>query len=214
MGKKKTLRFAPSRNGIQISRTWRIWVQGNEFYAACRDSVNQAKISFHSGFNWQFRFGHGVSRLAHPLVLSGGWLHCLELSFLVDSNVLLPINQRGDKVDLINTPPNNKLLINLLLWPESHSFPRQLPPETVGAVIQEYKLRDGAILRVIARIMPINNFDRNLTLETRQGLKANYSKAPTAEETYVEANWQQFSAQTGNVIVIIPVGIEVISSGS
>ncbi len=64
-----------------------------------------------------------MTRLAPPLPLSNNWLHALEIVFLVDRSVLLPLAQREDKVALVETPDGYKLLIDLLLSKGSRAPP-------------------------------------------------------------------------------------------
>ena len=207
MQKEKALRVAPSRDGIQVANAWRFWAQGDEFYAAARDMAKLGKISFHSRFNWQFRAGSFVNRLAPPLPLSNNWLHALEIVFLIGSNVLLPLAQREEKVTLIETPEGYKLLVDLLLSRGSR-VPPSLPAETAGSVLATHRLRSGAQLVATTRTLVFTETDQAIIADTRAKLRVNFTEDPPTSGVYVEATWQTFSPKTGNVIGVIPVGCD------
>jgi hypothetical protein len=207
MRKENALRVAPGRDGVQVANAWRFWAQGDEFYAAARDMAKLGKVSFHSRFNWQFRAGTVANRLAPPLSLSNSWLHALEIVFLVDRNVLLPLAQREDKVALIETPEGYKLLVDLLLSTGGR-VPTSLPAEMVGNVQAAHRLRNGAQLLAVTRTLALTDADRALITETRAKLRVNFTQDPPTSGVYVEATWQTFSPTTGNAIGIVPVGYD------
>jgi hypothetical protein len=205
MRKENALRIAPARDGAQVASAWRFWAQGDEFYAAARDTARLGKVSFHSRFNWQFRAGTLINRLAPPLSLSNNWLHALEIVFLVDHHTLLPLAQREEKVALVETPQGHKLRVDLLLSKDSR-VPPSLPREVVGTVQASHRLRNGAQLRAVTRTLALTDPDRAIIAETRANLRVNFAQDPPDSGVYVEARWQTFSAKSGNAIGIVPVG--------
>jgi len=210
MATQLVVRVAPQRNGQQAAGAWRIFTRGDEFYAAPRNTVQHGKISFHRGQNWQYRVGTMTTHLAKPVAMSGGWLHVLEIAFLIDQNVLLPFEQTEDSVTLIETPIDHKLLVNLLLSSDTKRPNTKPPPEVNGRILGVHRLRSGATLIATNRILPISDSDRALIADVRSKLKVQLQKQPTSK-FYVEANWCEFNPQTGNVIGIVPTGNEVVS---
>lgn len=204
------VRIAPQRNAQQVTNAWRIFTQGNEFYAAPRNSAQIGKVSFHKNLNWQYRLGTVSHRLARPIALTEGWLHALEISFLIDQHVFLPLEQRENKVTLIETPANYKLLVNLLLSQGVRRVSLKPPPEIIGSILGFQRLRSGATLLITSRILPISDADRALISEVRHKLNVNFTKHPS-EGVYIEMSWMSFDPKAGNVIAIIPTGYETIS---
>ena len=211
MASQLVVRVAPQRNGQQAANAWRIWTQGDEFYAAPRNTIQLGKVSFHRGLNWQYRVGSSTIRLARPLELSGAWLHILEISFLLDQNILMPLDQREDSVTLIETPSDYKLLVNLMLFSNVKLPNLRPPPEIGGHLLGFQRLRSGATLIATYRIMQISDPDRALIADVRSKLRVHVDKQPTGK-FYIEANWNEFSPQTGNVIAITSTGNEAIAA--
>jgi hypothetical protein len=208
VGKDKVFRVAPSRSGVQIANAWRIWAQGSEFYAAARDVIRLGKISFHSNFYWRYEVGDLALRLAEPLKLTSRWLHALELVFLIDTGVLLPLTQCEAGSSLVETPEGAKLVLNLLLSSDAKGPRLSPPPEIGGHPIHSYRLRSGATLLVVARVMPLDNSNQALIAETRAKLRVNVKDNVPSANVYVEASWNEFSPRTGNVLAVIPVGTD------
>jgi hypothetical protein len=206
MADRSVLRVAPVRRGQQIASAWRIWAQGDEFYAAGRDAIRLGKISFHSSDNWQLRLGAMMQRLSPGLPLSGGWRHALGLVFLIAEDVLLPRDQREDKVAAIETPREHKLLIDLLVT-DSPTRRSHMPFEIQGDVLREVILRSGRTLLVLARVLPFTVDDFAAISDMRSKLRVNFKeRLPERHETYIEATLTSFVAGRGNVLQVIPVG--------
>lgn len=208
MADRNILRIAPSRGGVQIANAWRFWSQGDEFYAAARNTAALGKISFHRNGNWQHRAATGMSRLSPGLRLSAGWLHVLELVYLIGADTLLPLDQREEAVILVDTPSFHKLLLDLLLSDssrQSHSGP---PPEMRGTVLKTLRLRSGKILLVIGRVMPFTSEDQAAIADMRAKLRINFSASPNANEVYAEASLHSFQQGAGNIVQVIPIGSE------
>ncbi|RIK45776.1 MAG: hypothetical protein DCC58_05405 [Chloroflexi bacterium] len=199
------------RNGVQIAGAWRIWTQGDEFYAAGRDAVRLGKISFHRNNNWQLRLGTMMQRLAPGLLLSGSWRHALELIFLVSDDVLLPKAQREEKVVAVETPLQHKLLIDLLLT-DSADRRSLMPVEVQGSVLREVILRSGKTLLVLGRVLPFTSEDFAAVADMRSKLRVSFrERIPERHEAYVEATLTSFAPGRGNVLQIIPVGPEALA---
>jgi hypothetical protein len=205
MRKQNALRVAPSRGGIPVANAWRFWAQGDEFYAAARDVAKLGKVSFHSNGNWQFRAGAALNRLAPASPLSNGWLLALQLVFLVDPDVMLPLDQREEGVRLLETPDGFKLLVDLLLSKGSSSVPPPLPSEIGGAMVAAHRLRNGTHLVATTRTMGLTAADQGFITDLRAKLRINFTGDPPASGFYAEATWQTFNTEA-NLIGVIPVG--------
>jgi len=210
MQREHALRVAPSRGGRQIASAWRFWAQGDEFYAASRDAAALGKISFHKNFKWQYRLGTTTTRLAVPLRLSLGWLHAVQISFLVEADVLLPLKRADAKVRLIEVPEGSKLVLNVLVSSETRRPVLKPPAEIGGTVLDSDRLRGGASLIVTGRGLKMDANDRSIVADVRDKLRINFTGRPNANEVFAEAAWHEFDARTGNAIAIIPVGFETI----
>lgn len=206
MGEVKQVRVAPARNGIQIANTWRIWTQGNEFYAATRSATAISKISFHNNFNWQWRSGTGVQRLARPIPAAPGWFEAARVVFLVDSGVLVPIGQADSRTYLVETPLGHKLSV-IICVSERPSVPFASAVAGSHPVLKA-TLRDGRRLFVVACSFPFTDADRELMAKFREGLRINYFVRPSEESTYAEGWYSDCSPATGNKIAIIPLGYD------
>ena len=206
MPEDKQVRVAPVRGGVQIASTWRIWTQGNEFYAATRSAATISKISFHNNFNWQWRAGRDVQRLARPTLAAPGWFEAVRIAFLVDTDVLVPKGQEDSRTRLIETPADHKL--SLIIWVSERSaiaFPRTIAG---GHPLLKATLRDGRRLFVAANSLPFKQIDRELIADFRAKLRIEYSERPSEEDVYGEAVYSDCSPVTGNKIAIIPVGYD------
>lgn len=211
MSEDKILRVAPVRDGAAIAYAWRFWSQGDEFYAAARDLVNIGKISFHRNGNWQLRAGKAMTRLAPGIKLPGGWTHALELVFLVGKGVLIPRSQQEEHVTQIETTAAQKLLIDLLICEPSRQ-PAPLPIGIRGTLLKALALRNGCVVHVVSRVMPLNESDNFAIADMRSKLRVNFDqRLPISNEMYAEASSISFNQNGGNVIQIIPVGSETFS---
>ena len=212
MPEDKQIRVAPVRGGVQIASTWRIWTQGNEFYAATRSVATISKISFHNNFNWQWRSGREVQRLARPILAAPGWFEAARIAFLVDPDVLVPKDQEDSRTRLIETPGGHKL--SVIIWVSERSaipFPRTTAG---GQPLLKATLRDGRRLFVAANSLPFKEVDRELIAEFRAKLRIEYSERPSEDATYGEAWYSDCSPVTGNKIAIIPVGYDSVQQES
>jgi hypothetical protein len=209
MAERTVLRVAPQRDNQQATNAWRIFTQGDEFYAAPRNMIQHGKVSFHRNFNWQYRVGSAAVRLVEPIRLSQGWLLALEIAFLIDQHVLLPLEQRESNVKLVETASGYKLLVRLLLSSDVKRQNLRPPSDIGGSLLADQRLRSGATLLVTSRVMPLSDQDRALIGDVRHKLKVNFSAWPTGE-VYIEEILAFFKPSKGNVIVIIPTGLETI----
>ena len=204
------LRIAPSRQHSQMAGAWRIWAQGNETYAAARDAVRVGKVSLHSNGNWQYQIGTSLQRLASPLVMSGGWLHALQIAFLISDGVLTPINDADEDARLIEVPPGTKLVLNILHSQGAAQAMRTPPKEIGGPVTFHSRLRNGRNALVTSRIMPIDALDERIIADTRAAVRTQWTGTPNPADVYLEASWHQFDATSGNAIAVIPLGPEAL----
>lgn len=204
------VRIAPSHNGIPLAGSWIFFSQNDEFYASARDITKLGKISFHSSMSWQYRFGTQLHKLVPPIPYSEGWLHCFELVFLIGEDVLLPRVQVEKKVKYFETPPGNKLVIDLFISSrppyKSINYPKDAPIEAIGSL----KLSDKRKIKIYGRIIPFVDQDLILLNDMREKLRVTYKENPKPEETYVEANWYHSHPNEGNLLVIIPIGLDSI----
>jgi hypothetical protein len=208
MANRNVIRIAPVRDGAQIANAWRFWSQGDEFYAAARDAVNFGKISFHRNGNWQLRTGTVMQRLAPGLKLTGGWIHALELVYLVGDGVLLPKSQCEENVMKVDVPGLSKLLIDLIISGSSRQ-PSHIPAEMRGTTLKVLGLRSGQTLMIIGRVMPFNKQDMLAIADMRAKLKVSYAtNLPAEDDAYIEASMHSFRPGQGNIIQVIPVGTE------
>lgn len=151
-----------------------------------------------------------MQRLSPGLQLSGGWRSTLQLVFLIADDVLLPLDEREDKVVSIETPNGHKLLIDLLLTdsPERRSL---MPVEVQGTVLQEFVLRGGKTVLVLGRVLPFTNEDVAAIADMRSKLRVNY-EGPMPDrrhrDAYVQAALTSFEEERGNIYLVIPVGLD------
>jgi len=206
----KALRFAPSRDGVQVASSWRIFAQGGDFYAAARNVAVFGKISFHPGPNWQLRVGTLLKRLEPPISLENGWTHALELRFVVEGNCYVPIEKREQQVALVNTPVGHNLVFNIL-WAPDDRVASSIPLSFGGTAVWRHVLRGGDAVAVTARTTPRTVADAELLRDVKSQLRVQYQQAPNPEHTFIEAEWHSFHAVNGNVIVIMPMDPTVVA---
>lgn len=209
MASSKVVRIAPSRGGRPVASAWRVWFQGDEFYAAARDVARHGKISFHKDFKWQYRLGALVQPLAAPTPLSERWLHALEIAFLVDEDAYLPPEQAERGVILVETPADHKCLVNILRHRDHHQRFVDPPAEVRGIVLHHFRLRAGHSIIVTGRTRPMDSDDRAVIAKVRSDLRFNVERS--GDIVYAEGMWQQFDARSGNAIAIVPVGPDSVS---
>jgi len=167
------------------------------------------KVSFHPGLNWQFRVGTAVQRLAPPLSLADGWMHALELRFLITPNCFLPIEDRERDVPFAEIAEGENLIVNILWAPDGQAA-GDIPAMMGGQAIWRHRLSGGESVAVTSRAMPMSESDTTLADEVISKLRVNFRKPPVLSDTFIEAEWMSFHPQNGNVVVIIPVDSRVV----
>lgn len=189
--------------------TWRLWVQGSEFYLGTRRFVSLGKISFHRNFNWQYRLGSSVTKLGPPLQLSNGWLLALQLAFLFDEDTPHLLNGEPEGPTLIETPLHHKCLISFVVRSADRSAKIRSQSTVDGAVIKTLHLRDGSTILAIADVRPREEQDEIIVQDMKEKLRVKMTSEPPADSFHVEVSDHRFGPR-GNVIAVIGLGPEVV----
>ena len=82
LNRRRAIRIGPSVDGRLLASPWRIWAQGNEFYAAGMSTIDHGRVSFHSGGNWLYTMDRRTRKLARPIEMSSGWMLAAQIQFL------------------------------------------------------------------------------------------------------------------------------------
>ena len=203
-----SLSIGPNRNGVFVAKAWRIWSQGDEFYAAQRDGVSIAKVSFHSS-RWRFDCEDKRVELGAPLALSlPGWSLALQIKFLVRDNpmssvLLKKIKPSGSAIG-VETPPGSKLLVNILCAPQGTVLTSPIPQDMDGVRFVALPLRTEGTVVVTAKLAPLDGHDianiaRVSALRIHATVSDLHNHPPNVES--IEAHFKN----TGNVIVVVPL---------
>jgi hypothetical protein len=206
--RRTSVSIGPLRNGVFIAKLWRIWSRGDEFYAANRDAVPAAKVSFHSSGNWQLDVDQQRWMLGPPLALSlPGWSLALQLKFLVrDAPMESPVEKKfkNDSNAIgAETPVGLKLLVNLLVAPVGTQLTSDVPPAMDGVRILAMRLRSQGTVVVTASTLTLDVHDLALIDRVGSakigGTSGNPHKATLTAE-FIEVNFKP----SGNVINVVP----------
>lgn len=208
MKKTKVVRFAPSREGTLLASTWRLWVQGDGCYLAGRDTASIGKISFHRNFNWQYRVGSALHRLAPPLKRSDGWSHGVQLAFFVDDDVIRPFGVTDAPHLRFEIPCGHKGLVNILFSPRGIGATARIPGDFGGTVLGQLPLRSGSAVVATATIAERTAQENAFVHETREKLRINLTEPPAPGEFFAEATWFNSNREAGNIVAVIPVGLD------
>jgi hypothetical protein len=209
-GRSDSASIGPGRSGKPLAKLWRIWCQGDEFYVAQRDSIQQAKLSFHSGGNWHYDVGHGRKTLGPGMPLSiPGWAVALQLKFLIHneqvpaSAVLTKVKKHSDII-IAETPPRSKLVLNVLTAPADAILSGLIPEEVDGVRCLALQRRSGGAIIVTANLFDLAAEDNALVAQMRgikltvEGLKKS-ARHPSAELMKVTAG------PPVNLISVVPM---------
>lgn len=206
--RETSLSIGPNRNGVFVAKPWRIWSQGDEFYAAQRDGVSLAKVSFHSS-RWHLDCDDKRIELGAPLALSlPGWSLALQIKFLVrdipmPSALLKKIKPSGNVIG-VETPPGSKLLVNILCAPRGTELTSPIPQAMDGVRFVALPLRTEGTVVVTAKLAPLDSHDvatiaRVSALRLHATVSDVHNHRPNVES--IEAHFKN----TGNVIVVVPL---------
>ena len=207
MAESKVLRVAPVRNGMQLATAWRIWTQGDEFYAAQKSSIGFSKISFHRNGNWQLAMGAHCLKLGPGMNFGHGWTLALQIAFLVDDGVSTPPHHQDDQFSEVVVGRSSRMNLNLMIAESAHVFQRGLPIS--GALVKAFLLRSGRFLVVSSELYPLSDSNFTSIRNIRTQLEVNLD-SPPQEPFYVEAVSSAFEPAGANIISVIPVGDEVL----
>lgn len=199
-----------------LASLWHIWAPGDQIYIAYRNGGGTSKISIDSSGKLILSVGKNERwDFARPMLFpDSSWRHIVEISFLIGESIL-PVcdikELKESKPALgIVTPPGQKLAVNVLTGspPLTHQSP--IPAMMRGgSIVFQHTLRGGNLLSVVARVLPMLDQDMRNMLEILSNLKVNMA----GPNPSTEAMWFKQSAETGNVITIVPVGPEAFTSG-
>ena len=206
----KAIRVGPQNAaGEQLASAWRIWSQGDNFFAAPRNLAQFGKISFHPGYRWQHRIGNAMKPLPRPPELVAGWRLALRLSFLITENTL-PVPLDSDpKVRLVIVPTHHKLVVDLWLQSEPAPFAGRLPQGVAGQEVASIQLRAGRWLFASAFVASMSHSDAVLAAEQRAKIRAHFDDVPP-KVFFCEAMLLDYEEGNGNFVTIVPLGTEAI----
>jgi hypothetical protein len=215
----KAIRFAPSRNQEPATSLWKVWAEGNEVYALSR-GIKTMKISVHESGQVHYRLRPKLKQDMAPLMQlgTGPWLHAFELRFLLSDGAFAPLGQREALKNrsgyLIPTPDGFVLYANLIIGcggtPLDYSLPVEFTP--AGQTLWRTRLRDGRTAVLVARLLPTDDQNREYIRYVREERKtaATFSTTPTRK--YLELCDLHWSAEGGNVLLVVPTGEEAFRS--
>ena len=215
----KQIRFAPGRNEEPAASFWKIWAEGNEVYALSR-SMQTMKISVHESGQVHYRLRPKLKQDLAPItqVGTGPWFHAFELRFLLSDGTFSPLGQRESLKNklgyLIRSPEGFVLYANLIIGsaatPLDYSLPVEFTP--AGQTLWRTRLRDGRPAVLVARLLPLDDQNREHIRYLREELKpaATFSTMPTRK--YLELCHLHWSPEGGNVVLVVPMGEEAFRS--
>ena len=215
----KTIRFAPSRGASVAASPGKVWADGSEIYATVRKPGGDSKISVHASGQIHFRAEAKDKQDWAPLLRlgMGPWSHAVELRFLLSDRAGQPFgvaeSLAGKRAHLIPTPEGSFLCINLLIANKDASPNSPMPLGMFGGAtsLWQVRLRDDRHAVLIARLLSLDDANRDLieTYRAGLGLKVNFEAMPTGR-THVELMSMSWSPTGGNVVVIVPLGLEAV----
>jgi hypothetical protein len=192
-------------------------VQGDELYAANQIGIRATKISIHKNGHIQVQLGaHKRIRLTKPLIIGNGhWLCPLQIRFLINPDSLSPHDQKIRKRHfLIETPLDCVLIMDLIVWRTGCADFAELPMELLpaGEPFWRTKLRSGRAALLVARMKDMDEEDRSAIRRFRkENTPVATLRVPAggpAPNPYVEIKEVQWSPAGGNVLLVIPMGME------
>ncbi len=215
----KAIRFAPGLGQEPAAWFWRVWTEGSEIYALSRNSGGVAKISVHASGQIHYRLGPKHKQDLSPLLKlgSGPWLHAFEIRFLLSEGANPPPRQRESLKNkmayLIPVPKGRVLHVNLIVGDTGTQLDSPLPGEfSGGQALWRASLRDGRPAILVARMLELDNQNRDHIKYYRETLKPTVTLSGTPKDAYVELCHLHWSPAGGNVFLVIPMGDEAIRS--
>jgi hypothetical protein len=213
------LRFAPSVGGKMAAFMWRLWIQGNDIYAAYRRGGEMMHFSVHSSGQIHLRYVQSkqLAILAPAMLLPGrAWLHAIYLRFLLTPGNLPPPTERRLKKNqrgyLYNVDAGNVLMMSLLRATAKANVPPPLPDNFPDAqILWSAALADGSPVVLIAKTREINKQDRDdlQRLRHQQRLRVNF-KAAIPAAAYLELWEIERGGDGSNLITIVPQGADAL----
>ena len=214
----KAIRFAPGRELEPAAWFWRIWTEGNEIYALTRNSGGVAKLSVHGSGQIHYRPGPKHKQDLAPMMqfASSPWLHAVEIRFRMSEGAGAPPKQReslkNKSAYVIPVPAGKFLVVNLIVGPAGTSSNSPLPAQFSGAnVLWRAGLPDHRLAVLIARMLELDDENRNKIEYYRKELKPTVTFSSTPREPYVEIHHLHWSPG-GNVVLVVPMGHEAFRS--
>ena len=217
----KAIRFGPSRNQEPAASLWKVWVEGNEVYASTRNFGGAAKVSVHASGQVHYRLEKKLKQDLAPVMQlgSGPWLHAFELRFLLSDGAHSPFREReslkNKSAYLIPVPDGFLLYANLIIGSKGTPFDCTLPPELLpaGQTLWRSRLRDGRPAVLVARLLQLDNQNREHIKYLREELKPTATfPATSTGSKYIELLHLHWSPSGGNVILAVPMGEEAFRS--
>jgi hypothetical protein len=183
----------------------------------CLD-MKTVKISVHESGQIHYRLRPKLKQDLAPLmkVGAGPWFHAFELRFLLSDGAFSPFGQRESLKNklgyLIRTPEGFVLYANLIIGSAGTPLDYSLPVEFAGQTLWRTRLRDGRPAVLVARLLPLDDQNREHIRYLREELKpaVTYSTMPTRK--YIETLSLRWSAEGGNVLLVLPMGEEAFRS--
>ena len=147
---------------------------------------------------------------------SGAWLHAFELRFLLSAGANSPLKEQESKANqpiyYIPVPDGFFLCANLIIGPTGVPLDYQLPSEFLGAYpLWRVRLPNGGPAVLTARMIPLDNQNREHIKFLREELKPNVTVTTMPTPGYVEVHRLFWSAE-GNLILVVPMGEEAFRS--
>lgn len=202
MNRADAVRVTPVRAGAVLAAPWRIWAQGDEFYAGSRCTTQQTKISFHARGRWQVRVGNSAHHLDPGRPLYDAWVIAARVIFLVgDDTVPLPA-PIDSKVEYIELPAGEKLTLCLVLNENPEPGQLGLYPIENLRVLATHRLRGGRELVVGANVHPMSQDDRAFVASYHDALRVSYRGS--LEGVYAETIINASVEGHGNDIAVVP----------
>jgi hypothetical protein len=215
----KAIRFAPGQDQEPAASFWKVWTEGDEVYALSRNVGGLAKISVHASGQIHYRLGPKLKQDLAPLMRlgSGPWFHACEIRFLLSQGANAPRRQRESlkkkSAYLIPVPRGFFLCANLIVGaagtPPSCPLPEFLQG---GQALWRTRLRDGRPAILVARMLELDSQNRDHIRYLRETLKPTVTFSSMLSEPYVELFHAHWSPEGGNVVLVVPMGNEVIRS--
>lgn len=215
------LRFAPAVGLQPASNFWKIWKQGSEVYLACRTPSGNHHFSVHQSGQVHYRLATKQKQDLAPLMrlTSGPWTHAIEVRFLLSANTLpplKPLDRLGSKkAHVVPVPEGFVFYANLLVSDAAVALDCALPAEFLPAAqsLWRVRLQDGRLAVLIGRLLAVSEENRQHIRRIREEIKptVTFSSMPS-DGKRVEVHHLHWSAQGGNVVLVVPMGEEAFRS--